>query len=143
MRDTTLLEKVVPSLINAGTALILSLPLLYFLGFGLWWKIGAIAIFYGMQVLDTHRRSSFCCFGMRLFGTEWGRQYPRLQRNLYSLLYTASFATLFFSYAMPFDIFVFNMLILQVPSLLLTGTTFHGYLAGGMRSNVRATRRGD
>lgn len=138
MRNTTVFEKILPSLLNTLLILTVSSPLLYLFGPNLEWKFSCIAAFYILQVLDTHERLSFRCFGMRVFGTVWARKYGRLQRNFYSILYTLSFSTLFFFVFFPFDLFLVNMLCLQLPAILITGTTLHGCLAGGMRTAVPA-----
>jgi len=134
MRDTNLLEKVVPSIINVGITFLISVPFLLYFGLSFEWKICVILIFYIVQIFDTHETFSFQCFGMRVFGTVWERRYSRFQRNIYSILYTASFSTLFFYIYVPFDLFIFNMLLLQLPSVLITGTTLHGLLSGNMRT---------
>jgi hypothetical protein len=134
MRDTSVYEKAIPSVLNASSALLLSLPILYFFGTSVVWKLSTILIFYILQVIDTHEHKEFRCFGMRIFGTHWEKEYSRLQRNTYAILYTCSFATLFFSVLFPFDLFLVNILMLQLPTILITGTTLHGILSGNMRT---------
>ncbi|MDP1690296.1 MAG: hypothetical protein Q8L52_03820 [bacterium] len=136
MRETTVIEKLIPSVVNAMIAIVTATPVYIAFGPGLG-KSSAILVFYLMQILDTHENSRFRCFGMRVFGTVWKKNYSRTQRNVYSILYTLSFATLFFHIYFPFDLFVINMLFVQVPTIILTGTTFHGFLAGGMRSQKK------
>jgi hypothetical protein len=87
-------------------------------------------------VLDTHENIQFRCFGMRLFGTIWEKKYSRLQRNVYSVLYTLSFSTMFFSLYFPFDLLVVNLFFIQLPTVYFSGTTFHGLLSGNMRSRI-------
>jgi len=137
MRDTSILEKLIPSVINASVALILSLPFYFWFGLSVHWKISAILIFYILQVLDTHENLNFQCFGMRILGTCWEKEYSRLQRNLYSIFYTLSFSTFFFYIYFPFDLFIANMLLLQLPAIILSGTTLHGFLAGGLRTKIQ------
>ena len=137
MRNTTVLEKLLPSVVNAVVAIASSLPVLYFVGFGTEWKISTIIIFYLMQVVDTHKQFNFRCFGMRIVGTVWGKQYSKVQRSVYSVCYTLSFSTLFLHVFFLFDIFLFNIFLIQLPFILLSGTTFHGFLAGGVSSKMR------
>ena len=134
MRQTTVVEKLLASVYNALIALVISLPAGLYLGFETEWKFITVAIFFLMQVFDTHQHAAFRCFGMRIIGTHWARRYSAEQKALYSVLYTLSFATLFVHVYVPFDVFLFNMLFLQLPCILMTGTTLHGYLSGGMRS---------
>jgi len=69
---------------------------------------------------------------MMIVKTYWKEDYPKINQIIYAVLYTASFATLFIWIWFPFDLFLFNMIFLQLPCVLLTGTTLHGYLSGGM-----------
>lgn len=132
MRTTSALEKLIPSLINVSLIIALSLPIAWWFGFGVEWKMSAIISMYLFQVFDTHRTRSFQCFGMRIFGTVWQNTYSQFQRNTYSLLYTLSFSSVFFSVWFPFDLLLFNLFCVQLPCIYLTGTTCHGYLAGNM-----------
>ena len=134
MRATNPLEKLAASAYNAAIALVISLPIGLASDFSAGWRFAAIAIFFLVQVLETHRERGFRCHGMRIVGTRWARRYAADQQALYTILYTLSFATLFIHVVFPFDIFLANMLFLQLPSIYLTGTTVHGYLAGGMRT---------
>ena len=70
------------------------------------------------------------CLGMMLFGTTWSRSKKKGHEHLFIILYTVSFSSLFFSIWFPFDLFLVNILLLQLPSILLTKTTFHGFLSG-------------
>ena len=74
---------------------------------------------------------------MRIAGTVWEKPYTRFQRNIYSILYTLSFSTLFFHILFPFDLFIVNMMALQLPTIIISGTTLHGLLSGNMRSKIR------
>ena len=63
---------------------------------------------------------------------EWKEEYPLLNQFIHAVLYTLSFSTLLFWIYFPFDLFLVNILLIQLPSILLTGSTLHGYLAGKM-----------
>lgn len=65
-----------------------------------------------------------------------GGKYTYAQKSIYSILYTASFATLFFYIFFPLDIFLVNMLCVQLPLIRMTGTTLHGFLSGNMRTRI-------
>ena len=43
-----------------------------------------------------------------------------------------------FSDAQDYHVFSANILLLQLPCILLTGTTFHGYLSGNKYSVIKA-----
>lgn len=51
---------------------------------------------------------------------------------LYTFLYSLSFSTIVIWIFYPFDLLLFNLLFIQLPTVLLTGTTLHGYLSGRM-----------
>jgi hypothetical protein len=132
MRRTTILEKLLPSVINAAIVVVMSLPILSVAPL-LVWKISVVAIFYVYSLaflVFNHNR----CLGMIICGTRWSRKNRMHHEFLYTFLYTLSFATLFIWIWFPFDVFLANMLLLQLPSILLTGTTFHGYLSGNKYS---------
>ncbi len=137
MRNTSAIEKLIPSVINALFVLIFSLPFYFLFGLSFKWKLITILIFYILQVLDTHENINFRCFGMRVFNTIWAKKYSRFQINLYSVLYTLSFSTLFFYIYFPLDLFLINIFFLQLPTVLISGTTLHGFLSGGLRTQVK------
>ena len=121
-----------PSIINAAIVVVISLPILYVAPL-LVWKISVVAIFYVYSLaflVFNHNR----CLGMIICGTRWSRKNRMHHEFLYTFLYTLSFATLFIWIWFPFDVFLANMLLLQLPSILLTGTTFHGHLSGNKYS---------
>lgn len=70
--------------------------------------------------------------GMVLMKTYWEKKYPVWKLLIYSVLYTASLATFVFYVYFPFDLLLVNLLLLQLPCVLLSGTTLHGYLSGGI-----------
>jgi len=67
---------------------------------------------------------------MILVGSYWQRVYTPWQWIIYSALYTASLATVFYWIWFPFDLLLINLFVLQLPAVLLTKTTLHGLLAG-------------
>lgn len=75
--------------------------------------------------------------GMVIGKTYWKENYSFWRQFVYNILYTASFATLLFSIIFPFDLFLANMLLFQLPTVLMTGTTFHGFLAGKMTTIIK------
>lgn len=130
-RKTSAFEKLLPSAVNASVALTISFPFLIVFGFGNTWKFSIIAIFFLVSIM-------FMLFnknrdlGMILTKTYWEKGYPKRQQLLYNFLYALSFSTLFFYIRFHFDVFILNILLLQLPTIFLTGTTLHGYLSGGM-----------
>lgn len=60
---------------------------------------------------------------MALSGEKWKENYPLKKHVIHSVLYTLSFSTLLFSIFFPFDVFIFNMLLLQLPMLIFKKMT--------------------
>lgn len=129
MRHTNIWEKFTASAINLLVVLFLSLPFYSLWGFNYEWQISVVIIFFIVE-------SFFFIFGhdidlgMRIVGSKWKGRYSLRRHFVYTFLYTLSFATLFIHIWFPFDLFIINMLCIQLPTVLLTGTTFHGYLSG-------------
>ena len=67
---------------------------------------------------------------MRIINAEWEDEYSLKRKLLYSFLYTLSFSTFLIWIWFPFDLLILNLLLLQLPFVLITGRTVHGYFAG-------------
>ncbi len=126
---TNALEKLFPSIWNAVIAFGLATPALLLWGPGLAWKILIVALFalYESYVFLARKDR---CFGMKVMDTYWARRYTLRHHIVYNVLYTASFATLFLRVWFPLDMFLVNIFLIQLPCVLLTGTTLHGYISG-------------
>lgn len=74
-------------------------------------------------------------------GTKWKKRMDFKYELLYVILYALSFSTLFIWIRFPFDIFLINMILFQLPSILLTGSTFHGYLSGKKQSIITKLKK--
>jgi hypothetical protein len=129
MRHTSILEKFTASVINTAFVLDLSIPFYLLWGFGLAWKWSVITLFFIVEfsffVLGRDRD-----LGMRVVGSSWKGRYSAKRHFIYVILYTISFSTVLFYIWLPFDLLFINLLCVQLPTVLLTGTTFHGYLTG-------------
>ena len=68
--------------------------------------------------------------GMRAVGSRWMGEYSVRRHLIYVFLYTISFSTVLFYIWAPFDLLMINLVCVQLPAVLVTGTTFHGYLTG-------------
>lgn len=132
-RQTNIFVKLGTSCINAGVSTGIGFV---FRSYFEQWQIIAIALFFLMNIvflLCRDRRE----IGMLIVGSYWAERYPLWQHVVFSVFYTASFATLFIWVWFPFDIFLINMFFLQLPFVLKTGTTFHGFLSGNMRTVLK------
>lgn len=136
-RRTTIIQKLLPSVINAALVFFVSLPLLEILPI-YQWKLAVIGIFfiYNLFFLIFNRNR---CLGMIMCGTYWNGKVHFKNEILFIFLYTLSFSTLLFSVYIPFDIFLVNMFLLQLPTIQLTGTTLHSYLSGNKSSIIYRT----
>jgi len=132
-RSTNLYEKLAPSIINAAFVLAVSSPFLWIWGFGLRWELATIAIFFvyslGFALFNENR-----CLGMMVANTYWQKKFSLHQKLIYAILYTASFATIFFWIIFPFDLLLANLLLLQLPFVVTRQTTLHAFLSGNNRT---------
>lgn len=131
MRKTTILEKVFPAIINVVVVFLVSQLFLPFTDdlIGERWTFIIVYFIYNFVFLFLEGRRDL---GMIAFDTYWEKDYTRLNKVIYSLLSTASFATLLYSVWFSLDLFLINMVILQLPTVIKTGYTLPGLLSGKM-----------
>lgn len=125
--NTTSLEKLSVSVIN----LLPSLAVAVVLAQAADWRLTLVASFFVYQVivaLTPSRRS----LGMRLLGIRWAQDYSVRSHVIFACLYSLSFSTLVVWVFFPFDLLIANLLLVQLPMVLLTGCTLHGYASGRM-----------
>ncbi len=124
--------KLLTSFINCLTALVMAVPLFIYLKpdirSAVWILIYMFFIHNTIPLFFKERRD----IGMVIMGTYWQKKYSFGQHVVYNILYTLSFATLFFYKFFPLDIFLINIFFVQLPCILLTGATLHGFLSGKM-----------
>lgn len=129
LRKTTIFQKAGASLINAVVILIFFIPVSFFMQDIALKKIAIIGMFFFYNILFLVFNKNRC-LGMIVFGTHYSEKKSKVSHIIYNILYTLSFSTLLFWFYFPLDLFIANMLLLQLPMVLLTRTTLHGYLAG-------------
>jgi len=131
MRRANALEKLGVSIINVAVVFPFTMPFFLLWGFGLYWKLVFIGSFflYNLFFLIFGNNISL---GSRILKSRWEKEYPFINKLTFIFLYTLSFSSLLFWIIFPFDIFLANMLLLQLPCVFLTGTTVHGLLSGKM-----------
>ena len=130
-KNTNALQKLSVSIINTIFVTILSLPFYFIYSFTTTYKVILIILFflYNLSfIFLTNNR----CLGMIILGIKWKEEYSIKQQVLYTFLYSLSFSTIVIWIFFPFDLLLFNLLFIQLPTVLLTGTTLHGYLSGKM-----------
>ena len=128
MRTTNFLEKFANSVINTSITLILSAPFYLQWGNSLAWRLSAILLFFSYHLFSGFipgKRD----FGMLLMKSKWEKEPSAWRYIFYSLLYTISFSTLLFYIWFPFDLLLINLLLIQLPMVLITKNTLHGYIA--------------
>ena len=129
--NTNALEKLMVSVINTFFVVLISVPFYYIYGFNLKYRIILILFFLFYNLLFIFM-SKNRCLGMILLKIYWRKDYPLLNQLVYAFLYTTSFSTIVIWIFFPFDLLLVNLLFLQLPCVLITGTTLHGYLSGKM-----------
>lgn len=136
MKKTNILEKAFPAIINVVVVMLVSQIFLPLTSDAVGDKLTYILVFFiytlVFQFLDEGRD-----VGMIVFDTHWQREYKPVNRVIYAVLSTASFATLFFKIWFSLDLFLINMLLLQLPAVLLTGITLNGLVTGKMVTIVK------
>lgn len=80
--------------------------------------------------------------GMVVMGVRWRENYSLTRLTIYALLYLLSLSTLLLWVYFPLDLLMANILLLQLPCVLLTGTTFHGFISGRITTMAAKGRRG-
>ena len=130
-RVTTPVEKIVTSLINISLTFVFLVPFII-AGFDV---IELKLIFTGLFFMENLISIMFNDYrlpGMVLQKTFWLKKYSKTHQLIHAVLYTASFSTILFWIWIPGDLLVMNLLLLQLPCVLVTKTTLHGLLAGYM-----------
>ncbi len=130
-RETTALEKLITSLINASVAFLFLMPFMWVDFSTLELKLLFIALFFAENLLAIFFLD-YRLPGMQFQDTRWKKSYSKSLQFVHAILYTASFASMLFWIWIPGDLLVLNILLLQLPCILLTKTTLHGFLAGNM-----------
>lgn len=128
-RYSNAFEKLLVSIINVFTVFLISTPILLYLGFTLEYRIFFVFLFFVQDLIYIFFFNNRY-LGMRILNIEWEREYSIKKEILYSLLYTLSFSTFLIWIWFPFDLLIFNILLIQLPFVLTTGKTLHGYLTG-------------
>jgi len=135
-KNTNALQKLSVSIINVVFVLLISAPIFLTYGFGLEYKISLVVIFliYNLIFIFTTKNR---CLGMILLNIYWKEEYPLKKQIIYAFLYTLSFSTAVIWIFFPFDLLLVNLLLIQLPFVLKTGTTVHGYFSGKMSGYVK------
>lgn len=137
-RNTNLIEKLLPSVINLILISFVTYLITLIFSFNTWLYIQItfvlVSLVYnlGIAMFNNNR-----CLGMIIINTYWDKEYSLKQRVIYALLYTLSYATIAFYIFFPFDLLIINLLFLQLPFVILKKTTLHGYLSANMGTIVK------
>ncbi|MBI2507654.1 hypothetical protein HYV89_01745 [Candidatus Woesearchaeota archaeon] len=136
MRQVSSIEKLINSVINVAVVSIAFLPFFLIVNNSLIKKLIFISLFLLYKLIFVFFNKNRT-FGMMITKTYWKKKYKIKQQVIHAVLYTASFSTLLFWIFFPFDLFLVNILLIQLPSMKLTGMTLHEYLCGGMQGIKR------
>ncbi len=126
---TTALEKFFASVINVVFILLITFPFLFIYGFSLKWKFINIFAFllYELILVFTKQKRDL---GMMVIRSYWKKPFTNTRYIIFNIFYTLSFSTLFFYFAFPGDLLLINLLLIQLPFVIITKYTLHGYLSG-------------
>lgn len=129
IRPTTALEKIAASLINAVFAFGLATPFLIMWGPTLSWKLSVVVLFalYEAFVFLVFKDR---CFGMQILNMYHKYRFRKRDHILYCIFYALSFSTCLIYIHFPLDLLLVNIFFVQLPVVLMTGTTLHGWLSG-------------
>ncbi len=133
MKDSSTFQKLMSSVINILITLIIFIPFYFLVEETITRKFILIGIFFIYNFLFLVFNNSRC-LGMIIMNTHYDKIHPKKNQLIYLILYTLSFSSLLFSVFFPFDLFIINMVLLQLPSIILKKTTFHGYLSGNIKT---------
>lgn len=133
MKNSSTFQKLMSSVINILITLIIFVPFYFLFEETITRKFILIGIFFIYNLFFLIFNNSRC-LGMIIMHTYYDKIYPKKNQLIYLVLYTLSFSSLLFSFFFPFDLFILNMVLLQLPSIILKKTTFHGYLSGNIRT---------
>ncbi len=128
MRPTTIFEKLLTSVINSLVAILLVAPFLKLAENSISEKLMIISSFFILKlaamIFNQNRN-----LGMVIIGSYWNKPTTIFNQIKYNLLYTISFASLFFWIVFPFDLALLNLLFIQAITVKITRTTMHAYLS--------------
>ncbi len=131
-KNTNALQKLSVSVINTLFVVLLSIPFYaIFHGITIEYRITLVILFflYNLSFIFLTKNR---CLGMILLNIHWKEEYTLKNQIIYVFLYSLSFSTIVIWIFFPFDLLLFNLLCIQLPCVLITGTTLHGYLSGKM-----------
>ena len=131
-KNTNALQKLSVSVINTLFVVLLSIPFYaIFHGLTIGYGITLVILFflYNLSFIFLTKNR---CLGMILLNIHWKEEYTLKNQIIYVFLYSLSFSTIVIWIFFPFDLLLFNLLCIQLPCVLITGTTLHGYLSGKM-----------
>lgn len=131
MRKVSSIIKLTNSIINVIFVFIIFIPFLFFINNLLYKKLIFILMFFIYKLVFLFFNDNRT-IGMMITKTYWKKEYPLRNQLIHAVLYTLSFSTLLFWIFFPFDLFLENILLFQLPSMKLTGMTLHEYLSGKM-----------
>ena len=131
MKESLIFKKLSASIINVIISFILFIPFYFIIKDTFILKVFFITIFFVYNLLFS-MFGEWKCIGMIIMKLKYKDKYSRQQLILYNILYTLSFSTLLFYICYPFDLFIFNMIFLQLPTIIIKKTTLHWYISGNV-----------
>ena len=128
-RYTNALEKLFISIVNFVIVFMVSIPFLLYFGFTMQYRI-ILSFLFLLQNIFYIFFTKNRYLGMILLNAHWKKKYTLQKQLLYAFLYSLSFTTCVIWIYFPFDLLIFNLIFIQLPFIIFTGKTLHGYFAG-------------
>jgi hypothetical protein len=135
-KNTNAIQKLSVSVINTFFVVLFSIPFYLIFGFSNEYRLILVLLFflYNLSFIFLTKNR---CLGMIILNIHWKEEYSILNQLIYVFLYSLSFSTLVIWIYFPFDLLLFNLLLIQFPTVLITGSTLHGYLSGKMSGYIK------
>lgn len=127
-RSTSIIQKLLASVVNALFVIAISLPFYFYFGLDFRYKFSVVIIFFFYEQLPMFTKNKRD-LGMLVVDSHWKVPFSTTQYFIYNIFYTLSFSTLMFYIWFPFDLLLLNLLILQTCMIHFTGRTLHGYIS--------------
>lgn len=124
------LRKLAASAISAVIIAVLYLFSHFLFTFHTFKPLVMVGIFFVYNILCTIFEKDKRHIGLVAMHMGWDKDYSFSRHLVRIIFYTLSFATLFIWIFFPFDLFLFNILVIQNIFVHKTGTNLHGFIAG-------------
>jgi len=124
------LRKLGASIISTIFVIVIYLTAHFLFDFNKFEPFVLISVFFFYNILCTILDKEKRHIGLALMNMAWDKNHSFARHFVRIIFYTLSFATVFIWIKFPFDLFLFNILVVQNIFVHKTGTNLHGWIAG-------------